>query len=407
MMNSWSALFKGDRVLWILIGLLMVSSLPLIYSSIGQLALRNNDGNIERFLLAHGFKLMLGGIIMLFVHRIPYLWLGRISAWGVYIGCAILAVTLVYGQTINSASRSLVIPFTNISFQGSDPARFFLILWLARGLALLQKDEKIRRFRDGWARLLGGIMVTAVLIAPENLSTALMLIGVGMGMIWVAGARIVDLSKVVVGGVLVVLFLVSVAYWAGWPRARVWKNRVESFWNQSPGQEDFQVTQAKIAVSDGGLWGKGPGKSIQRNFLPHAYSDFIYAIVIEEYGMAGAIWVLVLYLGLFYRVRKIAMRARSPYGAYIASGMGMALMAQAVVNMLVSVSAMPVTGQTLPFISHGGSSILINALAMGVVLSVSRDMTGEGDWSELDIESESSNSIASETNSSNGEAAYA
>jgi len=228
-----------------------------------------------------------------------------------------------------------------------------------------------------------------------------------MGMIWVAGARIVDLSKVVVGGVLVVLFLVSVAYWAGWPRARVWKNRVESFWNQSPGQEDFQVTQAKIAVSDGGLWGKGPGKSIQRNFLPHAYSDFIYAIVIEEYGMAGAIWVLVLYLGLFYRVRKIAMRARSPYGAYIASGMGMALMAQAVVNMLVSVSAMPVTGQTLPFISHGGSSILINALAMGVVLSVSRDMTGEGDWSELDIESESSNSIASETNSSNGEAAYA
>jgi len=406
-MNSWSALFKGDRVLWILIGLLMVSSLPLIYSSIGQLALRNNDGNIERFLLAHGFKLMLGGIIMLFVHRIPYLWLGRISAWGVYIGCAILAVTLVYGQTINSASRSLVIPFTNISFQGSDPARFFLILWLARGLALLQKDEKIRRFRDGWARLLGGIMVTAVLIAPENLSTALMLIGVGMGMIWVAGARIVDLSKVVVGGVLVVLFLVSVAYWAGWPRARVWKNRVESFWNQSPGQEDFQVTQAKIAVSDGGLWGKGPGKSIQRNFLPHAYSDFIYAIVIEEYGMAGAIWVLVLYLGLFYRVRKIAMRARSPYGAYIASGMGMALMAQAVVNMLVSVSAMPVTGQTLPFISHGGSSILINALAMGVVLSVSRDMTGEGDWSELDIESESSNSIASETNSSNGEAAYA
>ena len=144
MMNRWSALFKGDRVLWILIGLLMLSSLPLIYSSTGQLALREYDGNTERSLLAHGFKLLLGGVIMLFAHRIPYLWLGRLSAWGVYIGCAILAVTLVYGQTINSASRSLVIPFTNISFQASDPARFFLILWLARGLALLQKDERIR-----------------------------------------------------------------------------------------------------------------------------------------------------------------------------------------------------------------------------------------------------------------------
>ena len=407
MMNRWSALFKGDRVLWILIGLLMLSSLPLIYSSTGQLALREYDGNTERSLLAHGFKLLLGGVIMLFAHRIPYLWLGRLSAWGVYIGCAILAVTLVYGQTINSASRSLVIPFTNISFQASDPARFFLILWLARGLALLQKDERIRRFRDGWMQLLGGLMVTAVLIAPENLSTALMLLGVGIGMIWVAGARLVDLTKVVGGGLLVVFLLVTVAYLAGWPRARVWKNRMESYLSPTPGQEDFQVMQAKIAVSDGGLWGKGPGKSIQRNFLPHAYSDFIYAIVIEEYGIAGAAWVLVLYLGLFYRIRKIAMNARSPYGAYIASGMGMALMAQAVVNMLVSVSAMPVTGQTLPFITHGGSSILINALAMGVVMSVSRDMTGEGDWSELDIEGESQTNKGGDAVPSKGEVSYA
>ncbi|MCF8194253.1 MAG: FtsW/RodA/SpoVE family cell cycle protein [Bacteroidia bacterium] len=407
MMNRWSALFKGDRVLWILIGLLMLSSLPLIYSSTGQLALRKYDGDTERSLLAHGFKLLLGGVIMLFAHRIPYLWLGRLSAWGVYIGCTILAVTLVYGQTINSASRSLVIPFTNISFQGSDPARFFFILWLARGLALLQKNEQIRRFRDGWMHLLGGLMVTAVLIAPENLSTALMLLGVGIGMIWVAGARLVDLTKVVGGGLLVVFLLVTVAYWAGWARARVWKNRMESYLSPTPGQEDFQVTQAKIAVSDGGLWGKGPGKSIQRNFLPHAYSDFIYAIVIEEYGIAGAAWVLVLYLGLFYRIRKIAMNARSPYGAYIASGMGMALMAQAVVNMLVSVSAMPVTGQTLPFISHGGSSILINALAMGVILSVSRDMTGEGDWSELDIEGESQTNKGGDAVLSKGEVSYA
>jgi cell division protein FtsW len=300
-----------------------------------------------------------------------------------------------------------VIPFTNISFQASDPARFFLILWLARGLALLQKDERIRRFRDGWMHLLGGLMVTAVLIAPENLSTALMLLGVGIGMIWVAGARLVDLTKVVGGGLLVVFLLVTVAYLAGWPRARVWKNRMESYLSPTPGQEDFQVMQAKIAVSDGGLWGKGPGKSIQRNFLPHAYSDFIYAIVIEEYGIAGAAWVLVLYLGLFYRIRKIAMNARSPYGAYIASGMGMALMAQAVVNMLVSVSAMPVTGQTLPFISHGGSSILINALAMGVVMSVSRDMTGEGDWSELDIEGESQTNKGGDAVPSKGEVSYA
>ncbi|MFM9143251.1 MAG: FtsW/RodA/SpoVE family cell cycle protein, partial [Bacteroidota bacterium] len=296
-----------------------------------------------------------------------------------------------------------------ISFQGSDIARLFLILWLARGLALLQKDDRIRRFRRGWDGLYFGLGVVAVLIAPENLSTALMVIGVGMGMIWVAGARILDLIKAGGATIVVVVMLVTLAYFLGWNRARVWINRIESFRQDIPGQEDFQVTQAKIAVSDGGLWGKGPGKSLQRNFLPQAFSDFIYAIVVEEYGIAGAAWVLLLYLGLFYRIRKIALRARSPFGAYLATGLGMALLSQAVVNMLVSVSAIPVTGQTLPFISRGGSSILINAVAMGMVLSVSRDMTGEGDWSELDIENPSAASpTESDSHStSQGEVVYA
>lgn len=408
-MNRWSDLFKGDRTLWILIGLLMLSSLPLIYSSTGQLALREYQGDTERSLVAHGSKLLLGALLMLFVHRIPYLWLGRLSAWGVYLAGAVLALTLVFGQNINSASRSLQIPFTQISFQGSDIARLFLILWLARGLALLQKDDRIRRFRRGWDGLYLGLGVVAVLIAPENLSTALMVIGVGMGMIWVAGARILDLIKAGGATLVVVVMLVTLAYFLGWDRARVWIYRIESFRQDIPGQEDFQVTQAKIAVSDGGLWGKGPGKSLQRNFLPQAFSDFIYAIVVEEYGIAGAAWVLLLYLGLFYRIRKIALRARSPFGAYLATGLGMALLSQAVVNMLVSVSAIPVTGQTLPFISRGGSSILINAVAMGMVLSVSRDMTGEGDWSELDIENPSAASpTESDSHStSQGEVVYA
>jgi cell division protein FtsW len=170
----------------------------------------------------------------------------------------------------------------------------------------------------------------------------------------------------------------------------VWVNRVQAYVDRDKSieREDFQVVQAKIAVASGGLFGKGPGNSIQRNFLPHAYSDYIYAIVLEEYGIFGAAFVLLLYLGLFYRIRKIAIHARSTYGSLLASGLGMALMAQAMVNMGVSVDLFPVTGQTLPFLSHGGSSILINALAMGVVLSISRDMTGEGDWSELDMESD-------------------
>ncbi|MFM9142733.1 MAG: FtsW/RodA/SpoVE family cell cycle protein, partial [Bacteroidota bacterium] len=253
-MNRWSDLFKGDRTLWILIGLLMLSSLPLIYSSTGQLALREYQGDTERSLVAHSSKLLLGALLMLFVHRIPYLWLGRLSAWGVYLAGAVLALTLVFGQNINSASRSLQIPFTQISFQGSDIARLFLILWLARGLALLQKDDRIRRFHRGWDGLYLGLGVVAVLIAPENLSTALMVIGVGMGMIWVAGARILDLIKAGGATVVVVVMLVTLAYFLGWNRARVWKNRIESFRQDIPGQEDFQVTQAKIAVSDGGLW---------------------------------------------------------------------------------------------------------------------------------------------------------
>jgi len=387
-MTEDTALFKGDRTLWILIGILMVFSLPLIYSATGQLALNKYDGNTEKALFGHGAKLMAGMGLMLLMHRIPYLWWGRLSSWGIYLAVSLLLWALFFGQNINEASRSVEVPFLKFSFQASDPARLLVFLWLSRGLALL--GDGILKFRGGWDKLFLGLAVCTALIAKENMSTGLMLMSVGLGLIWIAGARFQDLLKAVGACVVFLALFVSVGYALGWPRVVVWVNRVEAFVDRDKSieREDFQVVQAKIAVASGGLFGKGPGNSIQRNFLPHAYSDYIYAIVLEEYGVFGAAFVLLLYLGLFYRIRKIAIHARSTYGSLLASGLGMALMAQAMVNMGVSVDLFPVTGQTLPFLSHGGSSILINALAMGVVLSVSRDMTGEGDWSELDIESD-------------------
>lgn len=383
-----TALFKGDRTLWILIGILMVFSLPLIYSATGQLALNKYNGNTEVALFGHLGKLSIGLGLMLLIHRIPYLWWGRLSAWGIYWAVLLLLWALFFGQNINEAARSVKVPFLNFSFQASDPARLLVFLWLARGLALL--GDGIQRFRGGWDKLFVGLSVCTVLIAKENMSTGLMLMSVGLGIIWIAGARLQDLAKAVGLCMVLLALFVSLGYVFQWSRVRVWVNRIENFGksHEHPELEDYQVVQAKIAVASSGFLGKGPGNSIQRNFLPHAYSDYVYAIVIEEYGLGGASFVLLLYLGLFYRIRKIAIKARTTYGSLLASGLGMALMAQAMVNMAVSVDLFPVTGQTLPFLSHGGSSILINALAMGVVLSISRDMTGEGDWSELDLESE-------------------
>jgi cell division protein FtsW len=387
-MTANAALFKGDRTLWILIGILMVFSLPLIYSATGQLALNKYDGNTEKALFGHMGKLAIGIGIMLLLHRIPYLWWGRLSAWGIYLAVILLLWTLLYGQNINEAARSVRVPVLNFSFQASDPARLFVFLWLARGLTLL--GDGIHRFRGGWVKLFAGLSVCTVLIAKENMSTGLMLMSVGLGLIWIAGARLQDLAKAVGLCLLLLGLFVSLGYVFKWSRVSVWVNRMENFGNahSQPELEDYQVVQAKIAVASAGFLGKGPGNSIQRNFLPHAYSDYVYAIVIEEYGLGGASFVLLLYLGLFYRIRKIAIKARTTYGSLVATGLGMALMAQAMVNMAVSVGLFPVTGQTLPFLSHGGSSILINAMAMGVVLSISRDMTGEGDWSELDLESD-------------------
>ena len=379
--------FKGDRTLWILILILMLCSLPLIYSATGQLAYRQYQGNTESALVAHAVKLGIGLGLILLVHRIPYGWWGKLASIGHYLAGALLVFTLFFGQNINEATRFVEIPVVRIRFQASDLARWLMILNLARGLTLL--GDRIKTFRGGWDRLLAGLLIVCGLIAPENLSTAAMMLAVGLGMIAVAGARLRHLVALVAVVVLVFGSCLALASWLDLPlpgRAKVWAQRIGSFTAESSGEEDYQVVQAKIAVAQGGIWGKGPGKSIQRNFLPHAYSDYMYAIVIEEYGLLGGAMVLILYLGLFYRIRKCALRCATTFGSLLATGFGLAMMAQAMVNMAVSVNLMPVTGQTLPFISHGGSSILINALAIGIVLSISRDLTSEGDWSELDLQ---------------------
>jgi cell division protein FtsW len=359
---------KGDRWIWLIVILLSVWSLLAVYSATGTLAYKKGVGS-EQFLIKH-LVMIVGGIaLMYFSHLLDYRYYAGISKVLMVITIPLLAYTLIFGASVNEASRWVTIPIINQTFQTSDLAKLALITFLARTLS--KKQENIKDVKKSFLPIMAAVCVVFVLIALANLSTALMLFGVSILLLIMGRISIKQISIVCLAGVI----LLGAVMMLG-PRRKTYMSRIDTFIHPEKADPDkaFQANQAKIAIATGGIFGKGPGNSTQRNFLPHPYSDFVFALIIEEYGMVGGVGLVLLYLLFLYRCVLIVTDSPKAFGALLAAGLSFSLTIQAFANMAVAVGLGPVTGVPLPLVSMGGTSILFTSVAFGIILSVSRDI---------------------------------
>jgi cell division protein FtsW len=364
-------LFRGDKVIWGVIVLLTIFSLLAVYSSTGTLAYAKMGGNTTYYLMRHGVILAIGIFIIFVTHLIPYRFFSRLSQMFLYLSIPLLLLTLLMGTSLNQASRWLTLPGLGLTIQISDFAKLALVMYLARLLSL--KQGNISSLKESFQPLIIPIVLVCVLILPANLSTALIVFATSMVLLFIGRVPVKFLVAFSAIGLLVLVLFIGGAYLINKEgRISTWKSRIENFFQENS-EDSYQVEQAKIAVATGGFFGKKPGKSVQRNFLPHPYSDFIFAIIIEEYGLfLGAIPLVFAYLLILYRGGSMMQRANRTFPAFLAIGLTLLIVFQAFVNMAVAVNLFPVTGQTLPFVSMGGSSLLFTSVAFGMILSVSR-----------------------------------
>lgn len=362
---------EGDRVIWLLVLFLMMISALVVWSAGGVLGFRYREGEVEYYLFKHMLILIAGFLIMFYLHRTDYRVFMRLAPLLMLISIPLLLYTLVAGAEINEARRWLRIPFLNLTFQTSDLARLALIMYLARELALVSANPLLLNRKRIWMRIFLPTLTTAVIIMPTNLSTALLILMVAFSMIF--GSRIplrwiLELGAVALAGMII---LVGAGALTGkLERLYTWKSRLESYLS---GEHSYQVEQSLIALSGGDLlWGRGPGRSLQRYRIPHAYSDFVFAIIVEEYGYAVAALVMLTYFLIFLRAIWAALRIRRGFAFYTALGIGMMLFLQAIIHVGVVTGTIPATGQPLPIVSMGGTSILFTCAGIGVLLSMSR-----------------------------------
>ncbi len=373
---------KGDKIIWLVVILLSVFSLLAVYSSTGTLAYKYQGGNTEYYMIKHFIILVLGLFMMYLAHLVKYTYFSRIFQIALWIAIPLLLLTLFAGLNLNEARRVLPLPF-GLTFQTSDLAKLTLIMYLAR--MLTKRQEVIKDFRTAFVPIVVPVLVVCFLILPANFSTAAILFTTSLVLMFIGRVSLKHIGSMIGIGVvlLLVLFLVASSYPKLLPRVDTWISRVESF-GGGDSEENYQVEQAKIAIARGGLLGKMPGNSEQRNFLPHPYSDFIFAIIIEEYGVLGGMAVVFLYLILLFRAVKIVTKTPRNFGAFLTIGVAFSLVFQAMINMGVAVNLLPVTGQTLPFVSMGGTSIWFTSIAIGIILSVSKEIEnnpkGQGEY---------------------------
>lgn len=371
-----TALFKnlrGDRWIWFAVIVLSLAGVVAVYSSTSTLAFAKQQGRTEYYLIKHLGFLVVGFFLMYAFHLLDFRYFSKSAKWLIWPSLALLFVTIFVGNDINDAKRTLTIPFVGISFQTSDLARFALMLYISRFLS--RNQEKL----DSWKPFLwiiGVVGLTCFLILPENLSTSLVLFATSFGLFFIGNVRLKHLA--VTAAAAIVLASIGYFYLTLAPdsmlppgRARTWKARIENF-KGGEGEDSYQTVQAKVAVASGGVFGRGPGKSIQKNTLPHPYSDFVFAIIIEEYGLFGGVIVASMFILLLVRSIKLVVRSPRAFGAFLAVGLSFMLVFQALIHMGVAVSMLPVTGLTLPLVSMGGTSLIFTSLAFGVILSVSR-----------------------------------
>lgn len=360
---------KGDRVIWVLISLMTLVSLLGVYSSTGGLSHKEQGGNTEYYVIKQGFIVLFGFIIMYVLHRLHYLRFHRLAPFLFIVAIPLLIFTLLFGVDINSARRWIEIPVLGFTFQSSDFARLALILYLARTIS--SKQSIIKDFKSAFLPLILPVIIICFLIAPADLSTALLLFSTSIAMMFVGRVAVKYILMLVLLAFIAFSILILLGhFFPEMVRLATWIERIREFTTDSEG--GFQVQQSKVAIANGGFFGTGPGQSIQRNFLPSSYADFIYAILVEEYGLLGGFFVISLYLGFFFRITRLVTKSTKAFGAIVVTGLGFSFVFQAFINIAVATHLVPVTGVTLPMISLGGTSIIMNCISLGIILSVSK-----------------------------------
>ena len=371
--GRFSGTFKGDRAIWGLVALFMVYSLLAVYSSSVSLAFKSYGGNTTYFLRSQLFMLLLSLLIIIVVHYLPYKIYFAMAGIMLIVSSGLLVLTFIFGARVNEATRWLIIPGTGFRLQTSDIAKIALVIYLARTLAKYQHE--LHSFTLVSKYLMLPVAVICALIMPENLSTALMIFVVSMIILFIGRVPFKFLLAYAGMAIIGIMFFAMVlTAFTRDNRVEVWKDRIEHFLSgESNDESDYQANQAKIAISTGGLFGKAPGRSTQRNILPQSNSDFIFAIIIEEYGLLlGAIPLILAYMILLFRAITIVKKCETAFPAFLVIGLTIMIVVQAMLNMLVAVGLLPVTGQTLPMVSWGRTSVLVMSFSIGAILSVSR-----------------------------------
>ena len=373
---------KGDKAIWTVVVLLSLLSVLVVYSSIIALAYRYKDGDTGSYLIKHVFIMGSGILLVYFVHKVKYSYFSRISQLAIFVAAPLLLYTLLNGVSAGDASRWLVIPGTSLTFQTSDFAKIALITYVARMLSI--KQNIIKDFKQAFLPIVIPVGIICLLILPSNFSTASILFMTCFVLMFIGRMNAKHLLLLIGSGIVVGLVIIVMVFNFpnAIPRGATWKARVENF-SKGDNESNFQAAQAKIAIATGGIMGKGPGNSMQRNFLPQASSDFIFAIVIEEWGLVTAAIIVFLYLILLFRGVRIANKSERTFGSLLAIGLTFSLVFQAMINMAVAVNLFPVTGQPLPLVSMGGTSIWFTSIAIGMILSVSRDNETVGEGGKL------------------------
>jgi len=376
MSKGWVAnTFKGDRVIWALVALFMFYSLLAVYSSSAIVAYSRFQGNTTYFFKTQLIMLFFGLVIIIITHHLPVRIYSSLAGVFLIFSMILLVLTLLFGVRINEATRWIEIPGTGFRLQSSDVAKVALVIYLARILS--QYQHELDNFVIVTKHLMLPVAIVCGLILTENLSTAVMIFGISLLILFIGRVPVRFLliyAGIAIATLVLAAFLISVI----WPhnnRVEVWKNRIENYFSKSDDDpdEDYQINQAKIAIATGGLFGKAPGKSTQRNMLPQSNSDFIFAIIIEEYGLLfGAVPVILAYMILLFRGIAIAKKCETAFPAFLVMGLTLMIVVQALINMLVATGLLPVTGQTLPMISWGRTSVLVMSFSIGAILSVSR-----------------------------------
>lgn len=360
---------QGDRSIWSILAILSILSVLGVYSSTGTLAYRQMGGDTEAFLIKH-LLIVVGGLFLAYLaHLLHYMKYSRSAPVLLLISIPLLIYTIAFGADINDARRWISVPLMGITFQTSDFAKLALIIYVARAIG--SKQEYIKDFQSAFVPIILPVLIICGLIAPADLSTAILLFLTCLMMMIIGRVAAAYIGLLLLLGIVVfAMLLILGEFMPDVVRSDTWTNRVREFMEEPDG--GYQVQQAKIAMANGEWLGLGPGNSIQRNYLPSPYSDFIYAIIVEEYGIFGGIVIIALYVLLFFRATRLVTKSPKAFGAMLVMGLSVSLILQAFFNIAVSVHLLPVTGITLPMLSMGGTSVLFTCISFGIMLSVSK-----------------------------------